>query len=59
MQKRGPDLKGGSLPLFLLLLTPMCSSTPQAPAPASGDAIEAAVRNAEAELAAARGGGDA
>lgn len=51
-------LLGGVSPLFLLLLAPMCSSAPPVPA-ASGDAIAAAVRNAEAELAKARGLHDA
>ena len=62
MTRRAPLLAGGGfLPLALplvLLLAPMCSGSPP-PAAASGDAIEAAVVNAEAELAKAAGGDDA
>lgn len=45
------------LPLSILLLAPTLRS-PAPVAPASGDAIEAAVQNAEAELARAEGDSD-
>ena len=56
MKRHHSNLRAGALTLFLLLLAPMCSSSTPQPPPASGEAIEAAVRNAEAELV--RAGGD-
>jgi hypothetical protein len=49
---------GIAVPILVLLLTSMCASPPPPP-PASGDAIAAAVSNAEAELAKVRGDDDA
>jgi hypothetical protein len=53
MTRRPAKLLGGASPLFLLLFSTMCSSTPSPP-PASGDAISSAARNAESELVKAR-----